>query len=126
MPSAPEDPNRRVPKEPTAHDVVERERLIRSRDYAREMLARPGLVEEARDLLSTAVRNGSDTLGHRLWLRILDEELDEVVLFMTGDHAEGRLLRSSNPFSRLIGEPHPSRRRQTWLQARSELSPSRT
>jgi hypothetical protein len=108
----------------TAHDITERDRLLRARGYAEEIARRPELVEQARGRIDRAVTGGECTLGERLWQRVLREPVGFVVDCMLRDDPEGRLLRSNNPFSVLMGPTDQAERRETWRQAREDLSRS--
>ena len=105
----------------TAHDVVEAERLLRSRKYAETLRQRPELFKRASDALASLVERDDATLGQRLWHALLREPAETVILCMTADDPEGRLLRSNNPFSVLIGEADSGERRSTWSRARAAL-----
>lgn len=106
----------------TAHDVTERERLIRAGEYAAEIMRRPELVDQARDGIDRIVAGDHSTMGHRLWQMLLREPVGFVVECMLSDDPEGRLLRSNNPFSLLIGSVDAAERKRTWRQARNDLS----
>ena len=107
---------------PDAHDIVERERLIRARNYADQIRRNPMLVVCARREIDILLRTGNATLGQQLWSKVLDEDLDTILAFMTADQPEGRLLRSNNPFSSLIPSESIEQRRATWRRAKCDLS----
>lgn len=105
----------------TAHDVAEKERLMRSYGYADAIRRRPELIIEAQRSLDDLVRDDAATLGQRLWHVLLREPMETILLGMTGDDAEGRLLRSNNPFSMMIGQTDVGQRRRTWRKASAIL-----
>lgn len=102
----------------TAHDINEAERLVRAHHYAEVLRERPELVLEAAIQIAQVVGAGEATLGQRLWHALLGEPLDMIIRCMTADDADGRLLRSNDPFSMLIGQADVAARRQTRRDAR--------
>lgn len=104
-------------RSPTAHDVNEAERLLRAHHYAEVLRKRPELVLEAATRIAQVVGAGEATLGQRLWHALLGEPLDMIIRCMTADDAYGRLLRSNNPFSMLIGQADVAARHQTRRDA---------
>lgn len=103
---------------PTAHDINEAERLLRAHHYAEVLRKRPELVLAAATRIAQVVGAGEATLGQRLWQALLGEPLDMIIRCMTADDADGRLLRSNDPFSMLIGQADVEARRQTRRDAR--------
>lgn len=75
-------------------------------------------------MIASAIQGGEASLGQRLWHRLLDEPVAFVIRCMTADDAEGRLLRSNNPFSVLIGETDQAHRRRTRLMAKEDMNKS--
>ena len=104
----------------TAHDINEAERLLRARHYADVLCERPELVIEAAIQIAKVVETGEATLGQRLWHALLAEPLDMIIRCMMADDADGRLLRSNNPFSMLIGQADVAARRQIRQDAREQ------
>lgn len=110
----------------TAHDITEMERLIRAETYRDVILTSPALVASAKQQITRLIHNGEATLGQCLWLALLDQPHSFILACMTADDAEGRLLRSNNPFSTLIGERDTGERVKTWRMAKARLSPKQT
>lgn len=104
-------------RSPTAHDMNEAERLLRAHHYAEVLRERPELVLEAATRIAKVVGAGEATLGQRLWHALLAEPLDMIIQCMMADDADGRLLRSNNPFSMLIGQADVAARHQTRRDA---------
>jgi hypothetical protein len=107
-------------RSPTAHDINEAERMLRARHYADVLRERPELVQAATTRIAMVVETSEATLGQRLWHALLGEPLDMIIRCMTADDADGRLLRSNNPFSVLIGQTDVAARRQTRRDARKQ------
>ncbi|GFE77464.1 hypothetical protein [Novosphingobium sp. TCA1] len=110
----------------TAHHITEMERLIRAETYRDVILTNPALVASAKQQIAHLIHNGEATLGQRLWHALLDQPHSFILACMTADDAEGRLLRSNNPFSTLIGERDTNERVKTWRMAKARLSPKQT
>lgn len=87
----------------SSHDIAEAERLRRSFEYAKVIRERPELVLLAAEEMRMLVGRGEATLGQQLWCELLNEPLEVIIGCMTADDPDGRLLRSNNPFSILIG-----------------------
>jgi hypothetical protein len=104
------------------HALAEEERRIRSFQYAEAIRDDPYLLLRASELIASVVNSGEATIGQELWSRILREPVEFVICCMTADDAEGRLLRSNNPFSFLVGQTSTADRRQTRLEAANRLS----
>lgn len=104
------------------HALAEEERRIRSFKYAEAIRDDPYLLVRASGLIASVVKSGEATIGQELWSRILREPVEFVIRCMTADDAEGRLLRSNNPFSFLVGQTATADRRQTRLEAANRLS----
>lgn len=124
--SIPTDRNGFGSARPTAHDVVEADRIVRAEAYSSEISRRPQLIDLAREMIDGVVSRDQATLGQRLWQALLREPLDMILSCMVADDAEGRLLRSNNPFSHLIGQTDPEIRSRTWKIARARLLDKRT
>lgn len=115
-----------TPARPTAHDITERATLIRARGYADIVRQHPEHVQAAKAYIADLLAADAQTAGHLLWRRLLDEDLETMLERMTSDDPQGRLLRSNNPFSVIIGFTDEEERRRTWQQAKNELSTSST
>ncbi len=105
------------PSSLTAHDITEAERLLRARHYADVLRSNPKLVRDAVMRIAPIVETDEATLGQHLWYALLGEPLEVIIRCMTADNAEGRLLRSNNPFSILIGQAVITERRRTRREA---------
>lgn len=103
------------------HALTEEERLVRSFRYAEAIRNDPCLLLRASELIASAVENDEATVGQELWSRILRESAEFVIRCMTADDPEGRLLRSNNPFSLLVGQTSTADRRLTRLEAAKRL-----
>ena len=97
-----------------AHDINEQARVLSHRHYATVIDQRPELIEQARSLLSHCIPKDGGTPGQRLWELILQRQWQDVRERMLAYGAEGRLLRSNSPFSRLIGITDSEERRPLW------------
>lgn len=108
----------------TTHDIVERTRLLSHQRYAELIDTDHSILDRVNDYL----QNADDcllTLGQRDWKVLLKKQWAEVKREMLRDDPRGRLLRSNSPFSSILGEGDPDRRRLLWRQATSELLPHR-
>ncbi len=103
------------------HALAEEERRIRSFKYAEAIRDDPYLLLRASELIASVVKSGEATIGQELWSRILSEPVEFVIRCMTADDPDGRLLRSNNPFSFLVGQTSTADRRQTRLEAAKQL-----
>lgn len=119
-----QDSTSRPETSPTAHDVTEVERLLRSRRYGDILRSQPDLVQAANQHLAPVIASGEANLGQQLWHALLCEPLDVIIRCMTADDAEGRLLRSANPFSIVIGQSMIGERRKLWREAKAMLGRS--
>lgn len=109
---------------PTAHDITEVERLLRSRRYGDILRSQPELVHAASQHLAPVIASGEANLGQRVWHALLSEPVDMIIRCMTADDADGRLLRSNNPFSIIIGQSMIDKRRELWREAKAALGQS--
>jgi transcriptional regulator with XRE-family HTH domain len=111
---------------PDSHDVAEQSKLLAHRYYAQRIREAPSLLAKARDDIKEAVQGGDATIGQGLWNQVLSLELEAVLGIMLEESERGRLMRSSSPFSRIIGVHDPKARSELWQQAKRELSARRT
>lgn len=104
-----------------SHEINERFRLLSHRHYAEVVDERPDLLERARTIVDQEIESRGDVLGKQLWSELLEEPWPLVRAMMLEDSPDGRLLRSSSPFSILIGVHDLEERRSLWHQAKWEL-----
>jgi hypothetical protein len=116
----------RTLERPDSHDVAERSKLLAHRYYAQRIRETPELLVKARADIKKAVQSGVATIGQQLWDQVLSLELEAVLGTMLDETERGRLMRSSSPFSRIIGIHDPKARSELWRQAKRELSARRT
>lgn len=105
----------------TAHDIAERARLLSHTRYAEIVDADQPLITQARRLLECGDQQALTT-GQLAWRALLKLQWNEIRSQMLRDDPQGRLLRSNSPFSIILGETDPDQRRQSWRQAKFELS----
>lgn len=106
------------------HAVTEEELRLRSLRYAQAIWMDEDLIRRALEMLEPVVRRDEATVGQKLWFRLLAEPTSFVIRCMISDIPEGRLLRSNNPFSVLLGETDVTDRRRTRLAAKRRLTVS--
>ena len=104
-----------------SHEINERFRLLTHRRYAEVVDDRPDLLEQARKVVDEQIRSRGQVLGKQIWSELLKEAWPVVRAMMLEDSPSGRLLRSSSPFSILIGVHDLEERRRLWRQAQWEL-----
>ena len=109
-----------------AHDITEHANLIHHRIYAEQIRNNPHLIKRAISLLEDGVANNGETVGERIWLKLLKGPWHKVEVLMLSETEEGRLLRSNSPFAMLIGISDVNERMALWRQARYELSRRKT
>ena len=105
----------------TAHDIAERVRLLSHTRYAKIIDGDLSLIKQARKFLE----NGDQetlTSGQLVWKDLFASNWRNIRHEMLRDDPHGRLLRSNSPFSLILGETDPERRRKEWQQAKLELS----
>lgn len=104
-----------------SHAIGEHEKLLSHQRYAEAIRLDGEVVRAAVRLLLDAVQAGEANELDLLWLDLLAGPVDVVIERMTADTAEGRWLRSTSPFSLLLGERDEAVRRQMWREARADL-----
>lgn len=108
------------------HAVNERFRLITHQRYAARIVADPGIVGTATELVTSRLGSPEVTLADRMWHILLTMSTEEIGFAMLRDDPDGRLLRSGSPFSEILGERDEQERSRLWKRARTELAASRT
>ncbi len=105
-----------------AHEITERTKLLYHKIYAVTVDANPALIPDAIAMLDKDVASDGGYAGDRLWLGLLKTQpWAEVHSLAISDTEDGRTLRSSNPFARLIGVKDPETRRAIWRLAKIQL-----
>ena len=104
---------------PDSHDVAERARLLSHMSYVDTIRRDPGLVRRAAQDTEEAIERGDATVGERLWHHVFTHRPEDMTRLMIADTEAGRLLRSSSPFSRMIGIRDPQVRDIIWKIARA-------
>lgn len=110
----------------TAHDVLERERIIRTREHAEQILVNRQLVQQAQVFVDAACENGNGSSGQLLWQDLLRLDLETILTKMMADNPEGQLLRSDSPFHIILRYTDDVERRRSWRRAKVELSTNQT
>jgi len=105
-----------------AHDILERERLIRTRVHADHIRRNPKLLDDARAHVGRGSETGRCSSGNVLWQKLLRLDVEQVIAAMLADNPDGQLLRSDSPFHILVEHTNEAERRQSWRQAKAELS----
>ena len=85
------------------HRVAEERSLALHREVARRMLARPELLEHARNRVEGWSRDRR-IAAHwvKAWSELLSHSLDEVIVAITDRGETGRSLRQTSPFAGVI------------------------
>ena len=105
-----------------AHEITERAKLLQHQIYAVTVEATPTLITEAIAMLEKNIASDGGYAGDRLWLDLLKTRpWAEVHAQAIADTEDGRTIRSSNPFARLIGVKNPETRRALWRLAKIQL-----
>jgi hypothetical protein len=116
------DRTRQDPPRLDAHAITERAKLLQHQIYAVTVEANPALIADAITMLEKDVGSDGGYAGDRLWLNLLmTQPWAEVHAQAIADTEDGRTLRSSNPFARLIGARDPDTRRALWRLAKIQL-----
>jgi len=106
---------------PNAHDITERSILLRARRYADHIRTKPELVAAAVRRIEENLASHRACTGHLMWRQVLTLPVEDIIACMLHDGPEGRLLRSTNPFSTIIPPEDVEERRRTWRRAKQEL-----
>jgi len=109
-----------------SHRISEHVSLLTHRIYVERIEQDHDMLARARDLLAQRIDSNGGTLGERMWRDLLRQAWPEVRQSMLAETPDGRLLRSSSPFSILIGVRNVDARRQLWRTARQDLSVATT
>ncbi len=113
---------RQDPPRLDAHEITERAKLLHHQIYAVTVDANPTLITEAIAMLEKDIASDGGYAGDRLWLDLLKTRpWAEVHALAIGDTEDGRTLRSSNPFARLIGVKDVETRKALWRLAKIQL-----
>lgn len=109
-----------------AHDITEHANLLHHRIYAEQIRNNPHLIKRAISMLEDRVAHNGETVGERIWLKLLKGPWPKAEVLMLSETEKGRLLRSNSPFAMLIGISDINERMALWRQARTELSRRKT
>lgn len=85
------------------HRVAEERSIALHREVARRILARPELLEQARNRVDGWSRERSISAHWiKAWSVLLGHSLDEVIVAITDPGETGRSLRQTSPFAGVI------------------------
>lgn len=113
---------RQDPPRLDAHAITERAKLLQHQIYAVTVEANPALIAAAIAMIEQDIASDGGNAGDHLWMNLLKTHpWAEVHSLAIADTEDGRTLRSSNPFARLIGVRDPDTRRALWRLAKIQL-----